>query len=337
MKAQILGSLFLLGVSSVAYGQQANCEAALQYDVTAISQNVIAKISVLNTVNSSNYEESKQKFGVSIPGYFGGSFSDFSSKRQSLVSSLSSQRATYSQSNFFQRLLSPAGAKAFSECVAQQSNALVTAWISSGQRTDYVTVTIKKNSAGSGNINFTVTAIDGVVQQGQSGTTQTLSTNSTQTLLFKSPKSAQFLIVINATDAGSGASGSVTVEMPPYVEYRMQRSFQSLTAIGMCGAGGNGSTAGSPMRSNANFAAPAGYALDPSSVHLVKREKPSGWQYGLARDPQFTWTRLPEDAEFPRTMVGTPGPCEGENGHTQGRVDFTWEIQAFIDTAVLVP
>ena len=107
--------------------------------------------------------------------------------------------------------------------------------------------------------------------------------------------------------------------------------------IGMCGAGGNGSTAGSPMRSNANFAAPAGYALDPSSVHLVKREKPSGWQYGLARDPQFTWTRLPEDAEFPRTMVGTPGPCEGENGHTQGRVDFTWEIQAFIDTAVLVP
>ena len=83
------------------------------------------------------------------------------------------------------------------------------------------------------------------------------------------------------------------------------------------------------MHENVYLTAPTGYFLDPDSLRFVKKEKPPGWQFGLARDPVFSWSRIPEGAALPNTMIGTPSSCDGQNGDTQGRVDFTFEVKAY--------
>lgn len=324
----IIGSFY--NMAALANDGVSACSAALQFDSIIVEQNYLAKLSILNIVTSSNYEEAKKNYSASIPGYFSGTFDDFQKKRADLTQTISIDSSISSQSNFYQRVLSPAGAKAYSDCIAAVTREPLRAYISSGQRSEFVAVTVVSGGTGKSAIKLNIITPDYI----QNLTVpEILSPGSSQTLLFKSPITRAFLVIINGEDTASGTSYSpTTIEMPPYIEYRSVDIYKDVTAMGVCGAGGGGNTSGSPLRQSAYFSAPPGYKLMPET--LVLRERRAT---GLdnAGDPSWAWIKQP-DNDRPITMRGDPSLCDGVSPHTQSRVEYHFNIRAVTQSVTKV-
>lgn len=310
-----------------AFAQSVNCEAALQFDSTVIEQNYLGKLSIMNVINQSNFEEAKKNYGAKIPGYFDGTFSDFSQKRSEFSQSLNIDQSVKSDTTYVQRVLSPAGAKAFAECVAKTTGEPLVAWISSGQRSPNVAVAIRNGRAGNGSVKVSfdmpghITASTDQLE---------LSNGSTRTVIFQSPLEKPFLVVINADDSANSASYSVPpLEMPPYVQMVSKREYQAVRGTAICGAGGFGNTAGNYSPTDGYLNALSGYRLLPETLSIVSRKVIGG--PGLSGDPVFIWTNKPTGASNPTAMVGHPTQCNGNSPHTQGHTAYDFEVSSFRD------
>lgn len=309
-----------------------SCEAALQFDTVSLQQNYLAKLAVLNVVNQSNYEETKQNFGATVPGYFGGSFEDFAKKRSDFQQSLSIDQTVQFDSNYVQRVLSPAGAKAFSECVASQSGADLVAYVSSGQRSPVVAVTVRSYRAGTNKIKVSISAPDYIkVNSGEFE----LSAGSAKTVFLQAPLDKPFIVAINASDAVNGADYTVApLEMPPYVQIVSRREFATVTGTAVCGAGGHGSTAANYQPTDVYMNAQTGYHMLPDTLRITARRVVGG--PGLSHDPVFVWDRRPAGSAEPVVMVGHPTQCEGASGHTQGHTAYDFAVNSYHDVLTVV-
>ena len=263
-KAQVVGS----------------CAETLQFDQTEINQNFAAKLAVLDLVNQSNYEQFKKNSAVTVLGYFDGQYSEFLEKREEFRRSFKLDASSELSTNFFQRTLSPTGVEAYAECVAAVSKLPLAAYVSSGLRSEYVGVTVISNLAGTSKLKLLVVAPDYIKKISEDP--QPLKSGSRTTMFFKAPLGKPFLVAVNGVDEVSGASySSEPLELPPYVEYKETSSFRDYTAIGRCGAGGQGSTTGSPLRQSVYFAADVGYKLMPETLTL--KSKTNGGEQSIVK------------------------------------------------------
>ncbi len=306
--------------SDPAQAQQNNCNGVIQFDTTLLQTNYAAQLSILNTVTQSNYQQSKQDLGLSIPEYFTGSFSEFEERRSELRSSFSQQQLTTFSQNLQQRLVSPQSARMYEVCM--RGNRPFVAWISStGVTSNYVTVTVKNQLAGSSSIAYTVAGATPVNQPAP------LTSGSEQTLIFNAPRNRDFILVVNGQNAQTGASYSPPpLELPAYVEYRREAETRTVSGTGRCGAGCQGNTAGCQEHQNATLAAPSGFRLQPNTRHLSRRTVVGG--PGVNIDPPWSWVSTPAGSSAPNVMVGTPGNCDGMSPHTQGIVDYQFSVDA---------
>lgn len=326
----VAGLLALAGAASPAWAE--SCEAALQFDNVSLQQNYLAKLALLNVVNQSNYEETKRNFAASVPGYFGGSFDDFAKKRNDFQQSLSIDQTVQFDSNYVQRVLSPAGAKAFSDCMAAKSRAPLVAYISSGQRSSVVAVAVRNNAAGRNNMKVSISAPDYIkVLSGEFE----LSPGSAKTVFLQAPLDKPFIAVVNASDAVSGAGYTVDpLEMPPYVQIRSQREFATVTGTAVCGAGGFGSTAANYQPTDVYMNAQTGYRMLPDTLRITARKVIGG--PGLSRDPIFVWEHRPAGSTEPLVMVGHPTQCDGLSGDTQGHTAYDFAVDSYHDVLTVV-
>lgn len=335
-KAAVLGSLgcFISGLvgTNVAYAQTVNCEAALQFDTTVIEQNYLGRLAILNVVNSSNFEEAQKNYGAKIPGYFDGNFSEFSQKRAEFSQTLNVDQSIKSDSTYVQRVLSPAGAKAFADCLARTSGDPFVAWISSGQRSTSVAVSIRNGRAGNGGVKVTFDLPDYIKSF---SSPFELSNGSTKTIIFQAPLDKPFLVILNAEDATTTAAYTVPpLEMAPYVQMVSKKEYATVRGVAVCGAGGHGSTAGNYAPTDVYLTAANGYRLLPDTLTITGRSVIGG--PGLSRDPVFVWDKRPADTSFPTTMVGHPTQCEGNSGHTQGHTAYDFEVNSFREVVTKV-
>ena len=329
-------SLIVIGLAAFAGAPQqawaTSCEAALQFDTVSVQQNYLGKLAVLNVVTQSNYEETKQNFGASVPGYFGGSFEDFAKKRSELQQSLSIDQTVQFDSNYVQRVLSPAGAKAFSDCVAIQTGAPLVAYISSGQRSPVVAVTVRRYAPGNNKVKVSISAPDYITVN--SGEFE-LSSGSAKTVFLQAPLDKPFIAVVNASDAANGADYTVDpLEMPPYVQIVSKRVFATVTGTAVCGAGGFGSTAANYQPTDVYMNALTGYRMLPDTLRITARRVVGG--PGLSRDPIFVWERRPAGSAEPVVMVGHPTQCDGNSGHTQGHTAYDFAVDSYHDVFTVV-
>jgi hypothetical protein len=330
MKHQFLMACAAVACMTAIAGQvraQPNrCSDALQFDTTILQRNVAAQLSILNTVNSSNYSQMKDKLGASIPGLFDGSFDSFSEKRSELQSSFSLQQRNEITENLYQRVLSPEGARAYALCL--QSNANLVAWVSStGITNNRIAVTVRNNLPGNATLTYTVSGATPM------NAPSALTAGSEETLFFNSPRASDFFLVINGRNAQSNASFTVPpIELPAYVEYRRNRNTINVSGAGKCGAGCNGSTSGCQLHENATLNAPIGYTLMPGTPSSTGRRTIGG--PGVNIDPPWTWTSSPPSA--PISMTGAPGQCDGANGNSQGIVEYQFTTRAYHDEIVKV-
>ena len=323
------GVLALAGAPS--HASAASCEAALQFDTVSLQQNYLAKLALLNQVTQSNYEETKQNFAASVPGYFGGSFDDFAKKRNEFQQSLSIDQTVQFDSNYVQRVLSPAGAKAFSDCIAKQTGAPLVAYISSGQRSPVVAVTIRRYTPGN-TIKVSISAPDYIkVLSGEFD----LTAASAKTVFLQAPLDKPFIAAVNASDAVTGASYTVDpLEMPPYVQVRSRRESATVTGTAVCGAGGHGSTAANYQPTDVYMTAQTGYRMLPDTLRITARRVVGG--PGLSRDPVFVWERRPAGSTEPLVMVGHPTQCDGSSGHTQGHTAYDFAVDSYREVLTVV-
>ncbi|MCX7360149.1 MAG: hypothetical protein NT015_18670 [Alphaproteobacteria bacterium] len=300
-----------------AQAQPNNCSSVIQYDTTVLQTNYAAMLTVLNTVTQSNYQQSKQDLGASIPGYFDGSFSDFEQRRSELRSSFSQQQLTTFSQNLYQRLVSPQSARMYEYCMRGTQN--FSAWVSStGITNNRVAVTVRNNIPGTGRITYSVTGASPMNQP------TALTSGSEETLYFNAPKNQDFFLVINARN-GDASFSVPPIELPAYIEYRRVAETRTVTGTGRCGAGCQGNTSGCQLHRDAVLAAPSGYTLSPSTRYLSSRTTVGG--PGINIDPQWTWVSTPA-GPTPNNMVGTPGVCDGMSPHTQGITDYQFSIEA---------
>lgn len=309
-----------------------SCEAALQFDTVSLQQNYLAKLALLNVVNQSNYEETKQNFGASVPGYFSGSFDDFAKKRNEFQQTLSVDQTVQFDSNYYQRVLSPAGAKAFAECMASKNGAALVAYIATGQRSSTVAITVRRNVPGNNRIKVSLAAPDYIkVLSGEFE----LSAGSAKTVFVQAPLDKPFLLVVNATDAGNGADYTVPpLEMPPYVQVVAQRQFATVTGTAVCGAGGHGSTSANYQPTDVYMNAQTGYRMLPDTLRITARRIVGG--PGLSRDPLFLWDKRPAGSPEPVVMVGHPTQCDGMSGHTQGHTAYDFAVDSYRDVTTVI-
>jgi hypothetical protein len=304
-------------VSALDSSPQGRCAETLQFDTVVLQKNYAAQLSVLNTITRSNYEQMKTNLGGSLGDILSGNFDQFSEKRSQMQSSFSLDQQVQISENLYQRILSPEGARAYALCI-RAHDALV-AWASStGITSNKVAVTVRNNLPGTGTMTYTVAGATPLNQP------EELSSGSEQTLIFNSPRNQEFFLVLNGKNVQSNASFSVPpIELPAYVEYQRIPEFQTVSGVGSCAAGCNGSTSGCQIHRPAILNAPMGFTLDPRSLRPGTRTSTSP---GINIDPPWTWTKSPEDA--PVTMTGQPGQCDSGSAHTQQKADYEWLIQA---------
>jgi hypothetical protein len=313
--------LFALVVASpLVFGQTENCDRALKFDTTAFNSDFATRYSVLQRVNSANYEEAKTSWGVSIPEYFSGNFDQFSKKRSQLQSMYQSSGSTELSQSYFQHALSTAGAEAYAQCLARLSNKPISVWISNKNLADKIAVTIKSGLSGNTNLKISVSGATPI------NPPQDLTSGSQQTLIFeRSPKNS-FLLVVSSTNQQNGASDSDFVELPAIRNFQIKKIEAKVTGQPrlMCAAGGGGSTAGSQARENTKLTAPSGFSLDTKSVREITRQTAGP---GLASF-SVNWTSQLRDDGSVGSLTGQPVNCEGNSGHTQGHVFVTYEAVA---------
>jgi hypothetical protein len=325
-----VGLAVSIGAPSQARAE--SCEAALQFDTVSLQQNYLAKLALLNVVNQSNYEETKQNLGASVPGYFTGSFDDFAKKRNDFQQTLSIDQTAQFDSNYYQRVLSPTGAKAFADCMAHKTGAPLVAYIATGQRSSTVAITIRSNAPGTNKIKVSLAAPDYI--KILSGDFE-LAAASAKTVFVQAPLDKPFLVAVNATDGSNGADYTVPpLEMPPYVQVVSNREFASVTGTAVCGAGGFGSTAANYQPTDVYMNAPTGYRMLPDTLRITARRVVGG--PGLSRDPIFVWTKQPSGSAEPVVMIGHPTQCDGVSGHTQGHTAYDFAVDSYRDVTRIV-
>jgi hypothetical protein len=314
----LMPSAALMTAAGPAMAQPTRCSEALQFDTTVLQRNVAAQLSVLNTVNSSNYDQMKNSLGGSFLDLFSGNFNQFSEKRSQIQSSFSQEQRTEISENLYQRVLSPEGAKAYALCMRIHDP--LVAWVSSsGISSNRVAVTVRNNLPGTGTIAYTVSGATPL------NPPEPLTAGSEQTLVFNAPRGSEFFLVLNARTSQNNASLTVPpIELPAYVEYRREPEYRDISASGFCSAGCQGSTSGCQAPRSATLAAPTGFVFQTETLHQSARTTVGG--PGIAIDPPWSWSRTPNSS--PVVMTGVPGQCDGASPHSQGTVEYQFTARA---------
>lgn len=314
----IFVALILSPTATLAQGTE-SCDKLIQFDSEVMTKDVAARYSALNLVNESNYEDIKKKAKATVPGYFDGSYDEFRTKRREFSFLFSTTSSLDIAESYYKHALSPAGAQAYSECIAQLSSKPIAAWVSNKSVTSKIAVTVKSNGKGSSVISYTV---DGATPINEP---KSLSAGSSQTLLFEKKPSEAFLIVINSTDPTNGSDDTTFVELPAQKRFEIRETVKSYTETLMCGAGCQGNSAGCLITRNLKFVAESGFSINPTTVKEVSRQTVGG--PGL-RSFAVNWIESRKDDGSIQTLEGQPHSCDGNSGHTQGILEVTYKVNA---------
>ncbi len=98
-----------------------SCDAVLAPDVTMMQSNVTVLYSFLLLVNESNYEQYKQKYAATVPGYFSGNYDSFNEARRQLSVREELSFQIYEAKSILQTVIGDAKVAAWLECMTSQA------------------------------------------------------------------------------------------------------------------------------------------------------------------------------------------------------------------------
>ena len=298
-----------------------DCKDTLTFDTEVIKADFFALSSVLSLVTKENFEESKQKWGASVPDYFSLDFDSFAQKRERLNEMFTQANITISSSDHFKRALSPDAAKNYATCMATKSNKPIAAWVEGHDETTVLVATMNRMA------DTTVQCI-AVGNPKPVNEPSKLVTNAKEILEFPWDPKEGATITLNVRNATTGnILDGVVLSIAPIRILKKKSETSQLSTTIRCGAGGQGSTTNNQIYGNSSFVAEPGFSIDPDSVQEV-----SHTGEGLVRK-NVLWVPKVVDGRVVR-LDSDIKPSEADNGHTQRIMTFTYTVQQHKDFLV---
>lgn len=293
------------------------CERLLAFDTTIITSNELSKWSVLELVDKSNYSEMQSSASAAIPGYFSGDYSDFELKRSSLRSLFAASGMTKVENGFYRHALSEAGALAYGECVARQSQSNVfAAWVVSKPGSSSVTIVIRNIVGGTSEVEVSFESAQPTkpvepIGAGDRGVT------------FEHDPKSPFKVTINGKIAVIGKENAVTIELPPYRQFVSDPEHVWDVGTVRAHGGGNGSTTFSNGGQGFKLVAPAGWNYER---HTLSEDGPQQVvSFGGVFNLQQNWQFSPSEENI-QSIEAYNIHCEG-NAKTGSEGWQRWKVR----------
>ena len=292
-----------------------DCKDTLTFDTETAKTDFMSQMSILSLVTADNYEEAKQKWSATVPGYFDGDYDSFMRKKSHLSDMFALSDIKISHGEYFRRALSPDSRANYAACMASKDNLPIAAWVDSFDNT---TIVVKvSNKMVDTSVDITV-----VGNPQPSEPPARLGTNADQALEFPWDPKAGSTITFNVKNAATGNQlRSTTVAVPPVRKIEQRTEYKTLTTTVDLGAGADGSTAGRQIKVGRPFVALPSFSILPETVTEV-----SHTGFGLIRT-NVTWTPEIVDGRVARLNC-VIGDSEADNGDTQRPMTFTYSAES---------
>lgn len=150
MRVALLFASTIFSISASGLHAQSSvteCSSVLKPDETKLRQNYALRIAYIDSINESNFEESKKNTNLSVvlDGVpIGASYSDFDQSRRDFKSKVGYELSNSIDTDLVQTLLSPNAVAAFGDCVKNTSHQPLTAFVEAATRKAIVIRVLKK-------------------------------------------------------------------------------------------------------------------------------------------------------------------------------------------------
>ncbi len=266
-----------------------------------------------------SYDESSKKFAEEIFGLGALDYEKFSQRREKLRQMMIDSGVNMSSQSTIIRTLSSEAASAYSQCISQNSDGLISAWIDKVVD-NTVSVMLKTGFGGKANVEVTV-AGDVMPNEGR---VHLLQGNSQRTLTFNLPSKKDALITINATEKTIDFSSAVSLVLECSKRFELRHEIQLLTTTIEVGAGCHGSSSGCQIARMGSIIAPANFYLLPETFRFRERTIVGG---PGVRDWSISKKETARNGEILRIDI-FPHSVDGNDGHAQGIELITYECSA---------
>lgn len=300
-----------------------DCKGTLTFDTDIVKSDYLALTSILSLVNRDNYDEAKQRWSASIPDYFSGNFDSFSLQRYHLTALFSESKFVTTTGQHFRRALSPDAAKNYATCIASKSEDPIVAWV---EKYDdkFINITTQNQMT---DVKVLCRIVGGTQPV---DAPSELVTGASEVLAFPWIPRDGITIAINVKNAMSGNTlKGVVIQIPPVIHFELRQETKWKSVVIRAGAGGDGSTAGSPLYGNGALTADLGFEIHPETL----QQTPPAGAGGLT--PTLRWTEIKTGDRVVR-YEGQVTHAEADNGKTQRIVDYTFSVQTTRDFLVEV-
>lgn len=298
-----------------------DCKDALTFDTEFLKTDYLAMSSVFSLITRDNYDEAKQKWGASVPGYFTGDFDSFSIKRSQLTEMFSESSLVATSGQHFRRALSPDAAKNYAACLAKDSSDPIVAWVESSDETSIQIKTLNR---------MTDTTVHCSIVGGTQPTNKpsNLVTGAEEVLDFGWIPRNGVTVSINVKNvATDNTIKGVVVRVPPVIKFERRTETRAKSVVIRAGAGGQGSTAGSPLYGSGALVADLGFSIKSETLE----QSPASGVGGLV--PTIQWTPILSANRIVR-LEGQVTHAEADQGKDQRIVDYTYTVQTTRDYLV---
>lgn len=290
-----------------------DCKETLTFDNEVTSVDYLAISSILSLVNRENYDEAKTNWSATIPEYFTGTFDEFKVARSKLTTLFSEINFLSLSSQHFRRVLSPDAAKNYAACVAARANDPIVTWV---ERHDDNFVHVATR-----NLMTDVKVLCKVVGAAQPvDSPSELVTGASENLVFPWIPRNGLTVSINVKNVATGNTlKGVSIQIPPVIYFEKRQEIRKKSVVIHAGAGGDGSTAGSPAYGTGAIAADPGFSIRTETLTRT----PADWEGGLL--PTFAWVAIQLFDKIVR-YEGRVIHAEADNGDTQRNVDYSFTV-----------
>lgn len=327
MRIRIFGACVLAGVfftAAPASAQISQCADTLKFDTRTLSQNLLARLSAVSQMTERTFEETKREGGLDLIDIFSGSFSAARQKSREYTSKLSEEQRLAISSEFVSHTLSPAGARAYAECVRGVTGAPLAAWIENTQVRNPVVVKVRLGDSWMA-ADVTVTGAGSAVAP-----VRLEGGGSETSFRFAHTPSEPFSVSVTARNPQTNQTRTVDLEQAGYRSLSVVKRYATDTGMVTCGAGCQGNTAGCPLATPFTFVAPDGDQYEEETLAAHPDQAVILGGPGVRFNNLTAGKAAGVDAEGRLVkLTVTPRNCEGNSAHTQGIVKFPYTIRRF--------
>ncbi|MDM4770928.1 hypothetical protein [Solimonas sp. SE-A11] len=284
------------------------------------TRNTVSAFLKILEIDRTTFEQYQNDASIQFLDIVSVDYDSFNQKRETLKQKMLEAGFSSHSHTSIVRTLSPEAARAYSQCVSEQTKGLIAAWVSAVAGS-IVSVTVKTGFGGHANIEYKV---DGAEPKNHASLTYNLSAGGIEILQFDVKDKKDFMITINARETNIDMKDGVSLTLEGLKRWTRKVDTQTLSTTIRVGAGCHGSSSGCQINVSGTIVAPTDWYLLPGTVRRTDRKilgGPGVRDWGLSKD-----VATYNDQAYRIDLY--PFSVDGNSGHAQGIEEITYVCDA---------